>query len=186
MRSHDDTVELKCIPAVTGGSASPRLRSVIGTRRKSNSEKSDCPRLVAAGAFSETGNVMNKLLENILEPAYKPCTGFAGTCASMKWGPSEGHVPRGFYGALGDVSDVRLVMVLAEPGPPGNDEVHTGMISAFEYAERCYLEGGGQGHRNVRSIIGRCFPGLPLRQAMCKVWDYRVGSVFRQVCLGQD
>lgn len=113
---------------------------------------------------------MNKLLENILETSYKPCTGFAGTCASMKWCPSEGHVPRGFYGALGEVADVRLVMVLAEPGMPGKEEVHTGMISAFEYAERCYLEYGGQGHRNVRYIIGRCFPGRPLRQAMRRVW----------------
>ena len=110
------------------------------------------------------------ITRKILEPAYKPCRGFAGTCAAMRWCPSEGHVPRGCYGALGEVSDVRLVMVLAEPGSPGKEEVHTGMISAFEYAARCYLEDGGQGHRNVRAIIGRCFPGLPLRQAMRKVW----------------
>ena len=113
---------------------------------------------------------MNKSLRAILKPAYDPCQGFSGVCASMRWSPASGHAPRGFYGALGDVSEVRLVMVLAEPGNPGSDESHTGVDSAFEYAEQCYLRDGGQGHTNVRMIIRRCFPGLPLQEAMRKVW----------------
>ena len=113
---------------------------------------------------------MNKSLRAILKPAYAPCQGFSSACASMRWSPESGHVPRGFYGALGDVSEVRLVMVLAEPGNPGFDESHTGVDSTFEYAEQCYLRDGGQGHTNVRMIICRCFPGLPLQEAMRKVW----------------
>ena len=113
---------------------------------------------------------MNKSLRTILKPAYAPCPGFSGACASMRWSPESGHVPRGFYGALGNVSEVRLVMVLAEPSDPGGDEIHSGIDSAFSYAEQCYLGGGGQGHTNTMSIIGRCFPGLPPQEAMRKVW----------------
>jgi len=91
-------------------------------------------------------------------------------CSSMRWDPASGHAPRGFFGALGDISEVRLVMVLAEPGEPGSDEIHDGVDSAFRYAEKCYLMAGGQGHRNVRSIILRCFPGLSLKEAFRKVW----------------
>ena len=112
---------------------------------------------------------MNKSLRAILEPAYTPCPGFSGACASMRWSPESGHVPRGFYGALGDLSEVRLVMVLAEPGEPG-DSIHSGIDSAFSETEQCYLRAGGPGHDNVRMIIRRCFPGLPLQEAMRKVW----------------
>ena len=67
---------------------------------------------------------MNQSLRVILKPAYDPCRGFSGTCVSMRWYPEFGHVPRGFYGALGDLSKVRLVMVLAEPSDSGGDEIH--------------------------------------------------------------
>lgn len=113
---------------------------------------------------------MNESLKEILKKAYDPCSGFSGACSSMRWSPLSGHVPRGFYGALGDVSEVRLVMVLAEPGDPGGDEVHTGIDSAFRYAEQCYLGNGGPGHRNTMAIISRCFPGLSAQDAMRKVW----------------
>ena len=113
---------------------------------------------------------MNKSLRAILKPAYDPCQGFSGVCASMRWSPESGHVPRGFYGALGDVPEVRLVMVLAEPGNPGDDEMHSGIDSVFNYAEQCYLRDGGPGHTNVRTIIRKCFPKLTLQEAMRKVW----------------
>ena len=59
---------------------------------------------------------MNSSLRKILSPGYEPCTGFSGPCTSMRWSPSSGHVPRGFFGALGDLSEVRLVMVLLKTG----------------------------------------------------------------------
>lgn len=88
----------------------------------------------------------------------------------MRWSPESGHVPRGFYGAFGDLSEVRLVMVLAEPGNPGGNAIHNGIDSAFSEAEQCYLRAGGQGHTNVRTIIRRCFPKLTLQETMRKVW----------------
>ena len=122
---------------------------------------------------------MNADLRRILEPAYNPCGGFCGKCKGLikPWNPAAGHVPRGFYGALGDVSEVRLVMVLAEPTTPGTDEDHThGIESAFAYAGKCYQHGDDPGHANTRSIIRKCFLG-PLhwtdqawREIMRKVW----------------
>ena len=61
-------------------------------------------------------------------------------------------------------------MVLAEPGDPGDDEMHSGIDSVFNYAEQCYLGKGGQGHRHTMGIILRCFPGLSPQEAMRKVW----------------
>ena len=123
--------------------------------------------------------MMNAELRRILEPAYHPCGGFDGKCKGLiyPFNPASGHVPRGFYGALGDLSEVRLVMVLAEPTGPGIDEDHTrGIDSAFAYAGRCYRYGNDPGHANTRSIIQKCFlesshwTDQAWREAMRKVW----------------
>ena len=117
---------------------------------------------------------MHQKLKEILKPAYR-CVGFDGTCDSlMQWAPHLGHVPRGFYGATGDLEEVTLVLVLAEPGNPSPDprpeECYTDVDSAFAFTGHCYLQAGGQGHKNVRRLIERCFPGLSLEGAMRKVW----------------
>ena len=58
-------------------------------------------------------------LLDVLVPANAPCTGFSGKCRSVaRWCPTEGHFPRGFIGALGDLDEVQLVIVVAEPGDP--------------------------------------------------------------------
>jgi hypothetical protein len=54
----------------------------------------------------------------ILTPALRPCAGFAGPCASARWAPEGGHVPRGFVGAFGTREDLKLIIVTAEPGDP--------------------------------------------------------------------
>ena len=117
---------------------------------------------------------MHPALKDILKPAYR-CVGFDGTCSSkMQWAPHLGLVPRGFYGATGDLEDVALVLVLAEPGNPspnpGPEECYSDVDSAFAFTEHCYLRAGGQGHENVRALILRCFHGLSLVDAMRKVW----------------
>ncbi len=115
---------------------------------------------------------MNAELRRILEPAYYPCKGFSRACNGlvMPWNSAAGHVPRGFYGALGDLSEVRLVMVLAQPNNPGSDEDHTsGIDSAFAYAGQRYRHGDDPGHANTRSIIQKCFCGS-WQEAMRKVW----------------
>src|SRR5437763_10943031 len=69
-------------------------------------------------------------LANILLPAYGPCPEFATACKEMRWNPDAGHVPRGFLGACGELSEVELLLVFAEPGDPHVGERHSGLTSA--------------------------------------------------------
>jgi len=78
-------------------------------------------------------------LAKILEPAY-PCPEFEARCKSiMRWEPKAGHVPRGYYGAIGNLDEVELILVVAEPGDPHAGEFHPeapdkALNSAYEYA----------------------------------------------------
>lgn|SRR6266498_643166 len=57
----------------------------------------------------------NPLIQSLL-PAHAPCVHFSGACAEiMRWKPAQGHVPRGFCGATGNLEEVELVLVTAEP-----------------------------------------------------------------------
>ena len=118
----------------------------------------------------------NPTLATLLLPAYSPCAGFAGSCASMRWAPDRGHVPRGYCGATGDLGDVRLVLVVAEPGDPHVGESHpaetpTGVVdSTSSYAYRCFRDGKDQFHRNVRRILDMCFPGMSFDEQMRVTW----------------
>ena len=113
---------------------------------------------------------MNPDLEKILQPAYNPCRGFSHPCSAMRWEPETGHIPRGFWGALGSLEEVRLVMVLAEPGYPKDGRPQTGLESAFDATGRTYKLGTDIGHSNVRYIVGLCFPDRSFVEAMRKVW----------------
>jgi hypothetical protein len=77
---------------------------------------------------------MDQRIIEILAPAYQPCRGFAQVCHEMRWHPAAGHIPRGYLGAKGDLSEVELVLVFAEPGNPLSDEKHWGMQSALNVA----------------------------------------------------
>lgn len=113
---------------------------------------------------------MDERLISVLKPAYGPCPGFSGSCADMRWSPSEGHIPRGFLGATANLSDVELVLVFAEPGDPQPDEVHMGMESALHYAYRYHQRQQDQFHRNVRRVLDLCWPGTPFETQLKRVW----------------
>lgn len=88
---------------------------------------------------------MNKNIESLLIPAYSPCSSFHAACSVMHWNPGIGHIPRGFTGATGLCSDVRLVLVGAEPGDPHNAENHLTdgspikqMESTYDYTWKCF------------------------------------------------
>jgi hypothetical protein len=91
----------------------------------------------------------------------------------MRWDPSKGHVPRGNCGATGDLAEIELVLVTAEPGDPhpaerhddGTDEASY-LRSAYLYAHKCFVEGKDLFHRNVRLILNLCWPDLSLEQQM--------------------
>lgn len=118
----------------------------------------------------------NPSLVEVLLPAYHPCPGFSGACGEMRWDPANGHVPRGFAGALGRLEDVSLVLVTAEPGDPYPGEAYPPstadkVLKAAEAHVRAVLANGTDlYHRNLRYILDGCFPSLPFREQMKRTW----------------
>lgn len=113
----------------------------------------------------------------VLEPAYRPCVHFENACQSMRWNPRIGHVPRGFFGALGKPQDVRVALVSAEPGDPDPREIHDESASTRELlatlcaqAYRYVEQGYDLFHRNLRTILEGCLPGMTFREQMHYAW----------------
>lgn len=108
------------------------------------------------------------------------CEASNGECCP--WQPEIGHIPRGYCGATGLLSDVRLVIVNAEPGDEGDQESYTGGPSemckqAAEFAEE-KLWGGGvrrEGrpapfHNNLRRILLLCWQNASRHEIMRETW----------------
>ncbi len=120
---------------------------------------------------------LNPQLRDLLLSAYAPCPGFRGPCGEMRWDPAAGHVPRGFCGATGELAEVKLVLVCAEPGDPHAEENHssdstpTGHLeSAYSYAYKCFRDGTDLFHRNIRRILDLCWPGEGFDEHLRKTW----------------
>lgn len=99
----------------------------------------------------------------------------------MRWRPKEGHVPRGFRGALGRLSDVELVLVMAEPGTPERDESYPKLNSpgqllkivydrSMSRLDKSHSAFGDDWRGNLRAILDLCWPRRSFRQQMKKVW----------------
>ena len=108
-----------------------------------------------------------ELLE-IFAGAY-PCSNFSGICRSMRWDPRNGHIPRGFLGATGKLSEVEMVLVFAEPGNPQPGD-HQTMAEALNHAYRSFKSGKGVFHQKARQFFNLCWPGLSFDHQMKKVW----------------
>ncbi len=95
----------------------------------------------------------------------------------MCWSPADGYVPRGVCGATGDLSEVELVLVSAEPGDPLPGEVHdgNGIASTAVFSVQCLRCPPTPFHGNVRHIMDLCFPGCSFDDQLRKVW--RTNSV---------
>jgi len=118
-----------------------------------------------------------KELVDILLPIYRPCEGFSGPCETMRWSPKEGHIPRGFCGATGTLSEIDLMLIMAEPGDPHPTENYSSKVSPEEklfavadYAYSCYETGTDLFHRNVRAILDLFWPGMTFKEQMRKTW----------------
>lgn len=109
-------------------------------------------------------------LRDSLAPAYRPCASFASVCSSMRWNPARGHVPRGFAGGAGELDEVELVLVFAEPGDPYAGEGHSGLDSTYAYTTDCFRTGHDLFHRNVRDILNLCWPRVAFEEQMRCVW----------------
>jgi len=118
----------------------------------------------------------NQKLIDVLLPAYRPCAQF-GTCVQAVWKPAVGHVPRGFLGATGDLTDVKLIMVFAEPGGIYPDDDYSDCVSGrevfartIEETYRIFSSGHDQFHRNVRWFLSQIWPDLAFDQQLRHVW----------------
>jgi hypothetical protein len=94
----------------------------------------------------------------------------------MRWIPKKGHVPRGFCGATSKPEDVKLVLVVAEPGDPKFDEVHPAgppeatLKSATDRAYYAFRDGTGLFHRNLRRVLDLCLPRMTYEDQMRATW----------------
>lgn len=117
-------------------------------------------------------------VRDILLDALSPCPHFSGVCAGVcRWDPASGHIPRGYLGATGRPDEVQLVMVLAEPGDPHDDERYDpveakdALLASFcAHSFDCFTGGRDLFHRNQREIVGQCFPGMSLEEQLRRVW----------------
>ena len=123
----------------------------------------------------------NESLVDVLLPAY--CCQRFGQCPDAKWHPSEGHVPRGFLGATGELEDVEVIMVLAEPAKPKNKK---GLKESYEHRDSnpkgtleqvvefvygCYEMQVSRLHRNARMFLEwRYGDEVPFDAQLWRVW----------------
>ncbi len=119
---------------------------------------------------------LNEELREILKPAYYPCAGFTGVCKGIKKEPSEGYIPRGFFGCLGEISQVELILVIAEPGSPFSKEEKYPDFSeelidlVFDYVGTKFEKPTDPFHKNIQNILDMCWPNLSFREKFEKVW----------------
>lgn len=114
-------------------------------------------------------------LRRVLLRAYEPCLAFSTVCHAMRWKPESGHVPRGFCGATGHLEDVRLVVVVAEPGDPYASQVYTGspedmLDSAYIHAHEYLRSGKDLFHRNLLYFLRLCWPEASFENIMRLTW----------------
>ena len=114
----------------------------------------------------------------ILRPAFMPCRHFQGACSSCaQWQPKSGYVPRGFIGAFGRLDEIKLVLLVAEPGNPQQDENYPdgpnpdailNVVCKFVFKQ--FENGRDLFHRNIRKILELCWPNLSLREQLTRTW----------------
>ena len=121
-------------------------------------------------------------LHATLLPALAPCPNFQGVCRSCKWCPKNGYIPRGFGGGYGTLDQIWLVIVTAEPGDPGSGESYSGtaeeMLNARLYLFKKFIQTDALArngrkapfHRNLRSILDLCWPGMSLDRQLASTW----------------
>ena len=115
-------------------------------------------------------------LAALLRTAYAPCPAFTSACGSMRWDPTHGHVPRGFCGAAGELHEVELVLVGAEPGDPytwedyGSGDPTSQLETAYRNAYECFRSGPDRYHQNMRRLMGLCWPADSFDTHMRRVW----------------
>lgn len=136
----------------------------------------------------------NDRLSVLLQAAYQPCDHF-GICSEAKWDPAIGHIPRGFLGAMGELEDVEVVMVFAEPGHPNPAEGYDPAASPINLLEsgalrtyHAFASGLDLFHRNVRWFMSQLYPELTFEQQLQHVWltEGRLCSINNEIGSTRD
>ena len=128
----------------------------------------------------------NLELIDLLQDAYAPCKNF-GVCPEACWQPANGHIPRGFLGATGDLSEVELIMLFAQPGAPHDEErydpgAHSTdlLLASVEHAYKCFSTSKYSFHRNAIWFLKQLYPDLSfdeqLRRALSPTRTLRMES----------
>ena len=161
---------------LAGPSVRCRARSRSGT-----SSSGLCMWLNLRAHHRTVGTVYpNEKLIDALTPAYGPCRHMlthGGGCPESQWSPAAGHVPRGFLGATGELDEVELVMVLAEPGNPKRTENYVGSLAPADLLRRVvdfvhwtYANRDGTVQCVVRWFLDRRFHGMDFDHQLRRVW----------------
>lgn len=117
-------------------------------------------------------------LQEVLLPAFAWCTHLKQECYGEvhELDPRAGYIPRGVLGALGELSEVQLVLVFGEPAGPISEN-YGGIVSRSDRLESTcrhayrHLESSAQDfHVNTRWILDLCWPGLSLAEQLRKTW----------------
>ena len=119
-------------------------------------------------------------LLDVLRKAYLPCSNIdvcSGVCREAKWRPACGHIPRGFLGATGDLEEVELVMLFAEPSDPHGDECYDPeadpnelLAASVKHAYGCFSDCKDPIHRKTRWFMKRLYPDLSFDEQLRRVW----------------
>jgi hypothetical protein len=100
-----------------------------------------------------------------------------GNCQGrVRWDAKKGHVPRGYRGATGNLNEVSLVLVCAEPGDAYEDESHDGprpldkLRSAYTHSCSHIENPRDRFAQNIQEILNIAFPGLSLAEQLRRTW----------------
>lgn len=120
---------------------------------------------------------LNLQMAEVFDTAYPKCVGTRGGCGEgrVTINKASGHVPRGFFGAAGKLSEIELVLVVAEPGDPSADEIAGDLESVYQLVTSVFDPDAansreGVFHTNVRHILDLCFPNTNFEEQIRKVW----------------
>ena len=130
----------------------------------------------------------NPELISVLLEAYAPCKNF-GICKEAKWAPKEGHMPRGFLGATGELREVEVVMIFAEPGRPHGGETYDDgdplnyMMQGIQHTYDCFANGTDLFHQNTRWFLSQLYPQMNFDEQLKYVWmtEGRLCSIANEI-----
>jgi hypothetical protein len=116
-------------------------------------------------------------LIDILLPALGPCPAMQGKCQGhVRWTPEKGYIPRGYRGATGQLDEIELVLVCAEPGDAYDGEPYDGataldkLLSAYRHSCRHIESSRDRFGKNIQKILNMAFPGLSFAEQFRRTW----------------